>query len=236
MSALSSRHSARAGQTRSLSCVPHGSPSDCHIERISHAFLATRDGRAPHRRLRAAGLYRAELCPDLRVPAARVFSSGPVIEAGRAAAAAARIRSAADAGAGLLLDAGLLGLEQRRLLLGARRLGRAAAAGPSVDAGLLGVRRRRLCLPSRLLGPHVGFYGGVNYGFGYYGRGYDGGRWERRALLLQYRRQQFRRGSRSPTSTASQFRPRGGQPRRASTAARAEFSPTPTPEAGAPTI
>ena len=26
-------------------------------------------------------------------------------------------------------------------------------------------------------GPHVGFYGGVNYGFGYGGRGYDGGYW-----------------------------------------------------------
>jgi WXXGXW repeat (2 copies) len=27
-------------------------------------------------------------------------------------------------------------------------------------------------------GPHVGFYGGVNYGFGYGGVGFDGGRWE----------------------------------------------------------
>jgi hypothetical protein len=27
-------------------------------------------------------------------------------------------------------------------------------------------------------GPQVGFYGGVNYGFGYGGRGYEGGRWE----------------------------------------------------------
>ena len=27
-------------------------------------------------------------------------------------------------------------------------------------------------------GPHVGFYGGVNYGFGYGGRGFWGGRWE----------------------------------------------------------
>jgi hypothetical protein len=27
-------------------------------------------------------------------------------------------------------------------------------------------------------GPHVGFYGGVNYGFGYEGRGYDGGYWQ----------------------------------------------------------
>jgi YXWGXW repeat-containing protein len=27
-------------------------------------------------------------------------------------------------------------------------------------------------------GPHVGFYGGINYGFGYFGHGYEGGRWE----------------------------------------------------------
>jgi len=27
-------------------------------------------------------------------------------------------------------------------------------------------------------GPHVGFYGGINYGFGYFGEGYQGGRWD----------------------------------------------------------
>ena len=27
-------------------------------------------------------------------------------------------------------------------------------------------------------GTSVGFYGGINYGFGYFGRGYDGGRWD----------------------------------------------------------
>jgi hypothetical protein len=27
-------------------------------------------------------------------------------------------------------------------------------------------------------GPHVGYYGGINYGYGYGGRGYDGGRWD----------------------------------------------------------
>ncbi len=27
-------------------------------------------------------------------------------------------------------------------------------------------------------GPHVGFYGGINYGFGYFGDGFEGGRWE----------------------------------------------------------
>jgi len=28
-------------------------------------------------------------------------------------------------------------------------------------------------------GPHVGYYGGINYGFGYFGHGYEGGRWDR---------------------------------------------------------
>jgi len=28
-------------------------------------------------------------------------------------------------------------------------------------------------------GPVVGFYGGINYGFGYFGEGYEGGRWDR---------------------------------------------------------
>src|ERR1700730_9557079 len=27
-------------------------------------------------------------------------------------------------------------------------------------------------------GPRVGFYGGIVYGFGYFGEGYEGGRWE----------------------------------------------------------
>jgi WXXGXW repeat (2 copies) len=27
-------------------------------------------------------------------------------------------------------------------------------------------------------GPHIGFYGGINYGFGYVGIGFEGGRWE----------------------------------------------------------
>jgi len=31
-------------------------------------------------------------------------------------------------------------------------------------------------------GPHVGFYGGINYGFGYGGNGYEGGRWNNGAF------------------------------------------------------
>jgi hypothetical protein len=28
-------------------------------------------------------------------------------------------------------------------------------------------------------GPQIGFYGGINYGYGYFGHGYEGGRWDR---------------------------------------------------------
>ena len=31
-------------------------------------------------------------------------------------------------------------------------------------------------------GPHVGFYGGVAYGFGYTGVGFEGGRWDKGAF------------------------------------------------------
>ena len=57
-------------------------------------------------------------------------------------------------------------------------MGRAAAAWLSVDSGLLGLRRRRLRLHRGYWGEHVGFYGGVNYGFGYGGAGYEGGHWD----------------------------------------------------------
>jgi WXXGXW repeat (2 copies) len=32
-------------------------------------------------------------------------------------------------------------------------------------------------------GPHIGFYGGVNYGFGYFGEGYQGGYWRGRTFF-----------------------------------------------------
>jgi hypothetical protein len=32
-------------------------------------------------------------------------------------------------------------------------------------------------------GPHVGFYGGINYGFGYFGSGYEGGYWQNGAFF-----------------------------------------------------
>ena len=40
-----------------------------------------------------------------------------------------------------------------------------------------GCRMRRLRFQRRLLGTDVGFYGGINYGFGYGGLGYGGGYW-----------------------------------------------------------
>ena len=36
-------------------------------------------------------------------------------------------------------------------------------------------------------GPHIGFYGGVNYGFGYTGGGYEGGYWNNGAFFYTAR-------------------------------------------------
>ena len=76
------------------------------------------------------------------------------------------------------LDARLLGLEQRRLLLGAGRLGRAAAAGLLWTPGYWAFVGGVYLFHRGYWAPHVGFYGGVNYGYGYNGLGYEGGRWE----------------------------------------------------------
>src|SRR5580704_12034410 len=67
------------------------------------------------------------------------------------------------------LDARLLGSRSRRILLDSGFVGCASASWSALDAGLLGIRRRGLWLACWLLGPHVGFYGGINYGFGYGG-------------------------------------------------------------------
>ena len=46
-----------------------------------------------------------------------------------------------------------------------------------MDARLLGLGRWRYFWHRRLLGPHIGYYGGINYGFGYFGTGFYGGYW-----------------------------------------------------------
>ena len=51
-------------------------------------------------------------------------------------------------------------------------------------------------------GPHIGFYGGVNYGFGYGGVGYEGGRWNNG--VFAYNRTVNNFGSVSITSVYSQ--------------------------------
>lgn len=64
----------------------------------------------------------------------------------------------------------------------------AARSRSALDAGVLGLERRR-CYAWRpgYWGPHVGFYGGVNYGFGYFGTAYVGGGLVRQCLPLQHR-------------------------------------------------
>ena len=53
---------------------------------------------------------------------------------------------------------------------------------PALDARLLGLGGS-VCLAPGYWGPHVGFYGGVNYGFGYFGVGYGGGYWRGRTFF-----------------------------------------------------
>jgi hypothetical protein len=59
-------------------------------------------------------------------------------------------------------------------------------AGTWMDAPTVGylwtpgywfARRGRFVWQAGYWGPHVGFYGGINYGFGYFGRGFVGGAW-----------------------------------------------------------
>jgi hypothetical protein len=40
-----------------------------------------------------------------------------------------------------------------------------------------------MCFTDGYWGPHVGYYGGVNYGFGYMGIGFAGGVWAGRRVL-----------------------------------------------------
>ncbi len=85
----------------------------------------------------------------------------------RRSADIADICAAALPDGGISLDARLLGVEFSGVLLGARCVGGAAAGGRSLDPRLLGLRRRRVLWHGGYWGPHVGFYGGVNYGFGF---------------------------------------------------------------------
>ena len=93
---------------------------------------------------------------------------------------------------GYHLDSRLLGLRGCRLLLGSRRLGATSQRRPSVDPWLLGLCGRSVRLARGYWGPHVGFYGGVNYGFGYRRRRLLRRRMARRSIRLQQRRGELR--------------------------------------------
>ena len=55
----------------------------------------------------------------------------------------------------------------------------APEVGYPVDPAVVGMGRAMLSSSTKAIwGPQVGFYGGINYGFGYFGQGYAGGRWQ----------------------------------------------------------
>jgi hypothetical protein len=70
-----------------------------------------------------------------------------------------------------------------RLLLGARHMGAAAPGRAAMDSGLLGLGRQRVHWNPGYWALHIGFYGGVNYGYGYTGNGYEGGYWNNGAYF-----------------------------------------------------
>jgi hypothetical protein len=77
-------------------------------------------------------------------------------------------------------------------------------------------------------GPHVGFYGGVNYGFGYGGVGYAGGFW--RGGAFQYNRAANNFGSASVNNSYDQPLPNhGGMNRVSYNGGNGGINATPTP-------
>ena len=75
------------------------------------------------------------------------------------------------------MDARLLGLGSGGLLLGAWHLGSPPRVGVLWTPGYWGFVGGAYLWHAGYWGPHIGYYGGVNYGFGYGGVGFAGGRW-----------------------------------------------------------
>ena len=56
-------------------------------------------------------------------------------------------------------------------------MGSRSLYGRTLDSALVGLVQRLYVFHTGYWGPHVGYYGGVNYGFGYMGVGFVGGMW-----------------------------------------------------------
>ena len=98
------------------------------------------------------------------------------------ATGAADLCAAGDPGAGLYLDAGLLGVWDDGYYWVPGTWVQPPAVGLLWTPGYWGWNNGVYAWNGGYWGPHVGFYGGVNYGFGYTGDGYYGGRWDHGAF------------------------------------------------------
>ena len=109
----------------------------------------------------------------------RIVVRGCVLFDHRSAAPAAGLCAADLPWRRLFVDPWLLGLRRRRLLLGSGYLGGGAAARLFCGRpGYWGWGGGFYAWHGGYWGEHVGYYGGVNYGYGYGGEGFYGGRWE----------------------------------------------------------
>ena len=80
------------------------------------------------------------------------------------------------------MDAWILPIRRLWLLLGVGALGNAPAVGMLWTPGYWGMDGGRYLWHAGYWGREVGFYGGINYGNGYFGSGFTGGRWEGRVF------------------------------------------------------
>ena len=103
----------------------------------------------------------------------------PERPAGRAGpASAAPVRPARSPWRRLRVDPRLLGLRTPGLLLGPRRVGPCPPySGALWTPGYWGDGDGGYFWNAGYWGPVVGFYGGIDYGFGYFGTGFYGGYW-----------------------------------------------------------
>ena len=105
------------------------------------------------------------------------YADQPVANAAGASAAAARIRSASVPGDGYIWEPGYWAWSPSGYYWVPGAWVEAPYEGALWTPGYWGFYSGRYWFHPGHWGLHIGYYGGINYGFGYFGIGYEGGYW-----------------------------------------------------------
>ena len=152
------------------------------LERMTHALLATGADRAHDRRC-GARVCRPGFRPDLRLPAGEASAAGPTSRP------RSRLRRCPSTSSRRFRRRATSGLPATGPGTTTTTTGSPGSGSQPAQTGLLWTPGYWAFVGGAYLfhpgywGPHVGFYGGVNYGYGYNGLGYEGGRWEETRFL-----------------------------------------------------